>query len=170
MRSLVSSLQTISIQHPVWEFWNYYKTVGKSCKRSNPLSSAVKPCFSLGISHFLRVPRDFCSLHAARCVSPAALVFRVAPLKSSRLSRRALAAKHWAFAYLRVARESSSAEVLVFEGRFEWFLSVSSVPLCFQFLCTGLWRFNEIQSRREHRGEELSVTSATLCFYCSIIH
>jgi hypothetical protein len=26
-------------------------------------------------------------------------------------------------------------------GSFEWFLSVSSVPLCFQFLCTGLWRF-----------------------------
>jgi hypothetical protein len=79
MRSLVSSLQTISIQHPVWEFWNYYKTVGKSCKRSNPLSSAVKPCFSLGISHFLRVPRDFCSLHATRCVSPAALHFASRP-------------------------------------------------------------------------------------------
>ena len=75
MRSVVSPLLTISIQRPVWEFWNFCKTAGRSSKGSNPLSSAAKQCFSLGISHFLRVPRGFCSLHAARCVSPAALHF-----------------------------------------------------------------------------------------------
>jgi hypothetical protein len=79
------------------------------------LSSAAKPCFSLGISHFLRVSQDFCSFHAGSVRVACGVEFRVALPKSSRLSRRAVAAKHWAFAYLRVARESSAAEVVVFE-------------------------------------------------------
>ena len=87
----------------------------KTIKGSNPLSSAAKRCFSLGISHFLRVPRDFCSLHATRCVSPAALhfasrcqnrvVFRVA------LWRQNIGLLHTS----RVARESPVAEGVVFE-------------------------------------------------------
>jgi hypothetical protein len=63
----------------------------------------------------LRVSQDFCSFHAGSVRVACGVEFRVALPKSSRLSRRAVAAKHRGFAHLRVARESSSAEGVVFE-------------------------------------------------------
>jgi len=51
----------------------------ETVRRSNPLSSAEKSCFSLEKPHFLRVLQDSCSAHATRCMAPAALHFASRP-------------------------------------------------------------------------------------------